>query len=238
LLSINQFAGSYRFDRLRLFRDQALRLTGAWITVLLTLATLAYLTQSTEVSPRGWMVAWFFAALAGMLLARALAAKRIAAWYRSGRLARRIAVVGAGEKGSKLVWYLQSLPAEDVTVVGIYDDRTARVPRDIAGVPISGSIEMLLEVSRRDALDMIVIALPGEAEERLSTMLRTLEGAPAEVKFCPDSIGTKLPKLGLDYVGDLGLINVTKPRNAGMRRMFERGEPPTPDGQGAAKPER
>ncbi len=238
LISANQFFGSYGFDRLRRFRDQAVRLTGAWLVVMLTLAGLAYLTRTTEVFPRSWAVTWFLAGLAGMLLARALAAGRIAAWHRDGRLARRIAVVGASEKGSKLVWYLQSLPAEDVTVVGIYDDRTSRVPHDIAGIPIFGNTSVLLENSRRDPPDMIIIALPGEAVERLRMVLRALEGAPAEIKFCPDSIGAGLPMLGLDYIGEVGLLNVTKPRSAGLRQTFESsGKRPKLDSQSATESE-
>jgi FlaA1/EpsC-like NDP-sugar epimerase len=238
LISANQFLGSYGFDRLRRFQRQAVRLAGAWILVMLTLAALAYLAQTTDAYPRSWAVTWFFTALAGMVLARALAAGRIAAWYRSGRLARRIAIIGAGEKGSKLVWYLQSLPAEDVTVVGIYDDRTSRAPHDIAGIPIFGNTGVLLETARRDPPDMIIIALPGEAVERLNMVLRALEGAPAEIKFCPDIIGAHLPMLGLDYIGELGLLNVTKPRTGGLRRTFESGATrPKLDSQGAAESE-
>lgn len=217
LLSANLVSGNYAFARLWRFRDQAGRLTVAWIAVICVLAALAYLTKTTGLFPQAWAVSWFFAALAGLLLARLFAASRAAAWYRDGRLARRIAVVGAGEKGSKLVWYLQSLPTQEVTVVGIYDDRTRRVPHDIAGIPILGNTGVLLETAHRDPPDMIIVALPGDAVERLNGVLRALEGAPAEIKFCPDTIGTQLPMLGLDYIGELGLLNVTKPRNAGLR---------------------
>lgn len=235
LLSANLVSGNYAFGRLWRFRDQAVRLTVAWIAVICALAALAYLTQTTDRFPHTWAVSWFFAALVGLLLARAFAASRAAAWYRDGRLARRVAVIGAGEKGSRLVWYLQSLPAQDVTVVGIYDDRTGRVPHDIAGIPVFGNTGVLLETARRDPPDMIIIALPGEAVERLNMMLRALEGAPAEIKFCPDTIGARLPMLGLDYIGELGLFNVTKPRNTGLRPTSESdGARPTADSQSAA----
>ncbi len=235
LLSVNQFSGNYAFGRLRRFRDQAVGLTSAWIAVMCALAALAYLTQTTDLFPHSWAVSWFFAALAGLLLARVFAAGRIATWYRGGRLARRVAVVGAGEKGSKLVWYLQSLPAQDVTVVGIYDDRTARVPHDIAGIPIFGNTDALLEAARRNPPDMIIVALPGDAVERLNIVLRALEGAPAEIKFCPDTIGARLPMLGLDYIGELGLLNITRPRNAGLRPTLDsNGTRPKADSQGAA----
>lgn len=220
LISANQLFGNYRFDRLRRFSAQAVKLSAAWILVMFTLAALAYLSHTSDAFPRAWAVAWFFTGLAGMLLVRILTTGRIAAWYSSGRLARRVAIVGAGEKGSKLVWYLQSLPDQDVTVVGIYDDRTSRVPRDIAGIPIFGNTDVLLATSRRDPPDMIIVALPGEAVERLNTVLRALESAPAEIKFCPDTIGARLPMLGLDYIGEVGLLNV-KPRGAGSRRAFE-----------------
>jgi hypothetical protein len=82
---------------------------------------------------------------------------------------------------------------------------------------------------------MIIIALPGDAVDRLNMVLRALEGAPAEIKLCPDTIGAQLPMLGLDYIGELGLLNITEPRNAGPRPTLEtNGTRRQPGSQGAA----
>jgi FlaA1/EpsC-like NDP-sugar epimerase len=193
-------------------RNEALRLAARWILAVLVLASLAYLTRTADLFPRSWSLAWFFGALALLLLIHALAGGIRAAT--GGRPARRIAIVGAGEKGSRLVWYLQSLPPGEVTVVGIYDDRTSRAPSDIAGVPVIGNVEALTEAARDNAPDVVIVALPGDATARLNEVLRALDGFPADIKFCPDSIGAELPMLGLDYIGSLGLLNVAKPRIA------------------------
>lgn len=215
LVGVNQGLGNYSVDRLRRFRDQALRLAAAWALVMLVLAALGYLTGTSELFARPWSITWLFLGYLGMLPARRLAANLVPSRHDSPRQARRIVVIGAGEKGAKLIWYLRSLPAEEVTVVGIYDDRAARAPQDIAGVPVLGNIETLLEAARRDPPDMIIIALPGEATDRLETVLRTLEGLPAEITFCPDSIGAALPKMGLQYIGELCLLTIIERRARG-----------------------
>ena len=74
-------------------------------------------------------------------------------------MARRVAVIGAGEFSREFIQRLRSEP-HAYTVVGLYDDRLSRIPAAQEGVRVRGSVRDLLERSREEQIDLIVIALP------------------------------------------------------------------------------
>ncbi len=68
-------------------------------------------------------------------------------------------MIGAGEFSREFIERLRSEP-HSYTVVGLYDDRLSRIPAVQDGVRVRGSVRDLLERSREEQIDLIVIALP------------------------------------------------------------------------------
>ncbi len=220
-LNANQVAGLYTFDGLRQFTAQVARLSASWGTVILLLVAASYVTKTSEYYSRVWSATWFFMGYAGMVLARVFAVRQMENWYEEGRLARRIAIVGAGEKGERLVAHLKTMATADIELVGIYDDRATRVAADIQGVPLRGKLDELVALTRREQIDEIIIALPGQAGDRLHHVLEQLRTVTVDVKLCPDTVGVHLPMLGIDYLGGLALLNIHRHALSGWNRIFK-----------------
>src|SRR5690606_31028624 len=96
-------------------------------------------------------------------------------WRRSGALTPNIVLVGATRRAETLI--REALARRDLNVLGIFDDRLARSPRAVAGVPVLGVADDLLTHRMTPYVDQVVLAIDPRAEARvreLNARLRTL----------------------------------------------------------------
>jgi Undecaprenyl-phosphate glucose phosphotransferase len=121
-------------------------------------------------------------------------------WTESGKLARRVAVIGAGEFSREFIERLRAEP-HAYTVVGLYDDRRSRIPGVQEGVRVRGTVRDLLERSREEQIDLIVIALPLRAVARISRILEQIGSAVADICLTTDFAGFRYKSSQLSSVG-------------------------------------
>ncbi len=175
-----------------------------WLAVALTAALARFLV--TGAVP--WTAAAVFA-LAGSLL-QPLSARLLARLERHlrarGRLLRRVAVVGAGEQGRRLVARLLGCP--DVRVVGVFDERGTRVPEVVCGLPVAGDLEALAERVRREEVDEVLIALPLGARGRIEAWLRRLRRLPVHVRLALDAGSDWLEPRRISALGPVPLLHL------------------------------
>ena len=81
---------------------------------------------------------WTGAACAGCGLLHLVAWAEMRQWSRSGRLKPNIVVVGATANAERLI--RATLARRDMHVLGVFDDRLARVPEAVEGVPVLGDV--------------------------------------------------------------------------------------------------
>jgi len=123
--------------------------------------------------------------LAAGLLPLRLIQSRIVAWIiDSGLLLRRAVVAGGGGNAARLIRGLAARPDSDVRLFGIFDDRgDARSPPQVLGIPKIGGYDDLIAFVRRSEIDMVIISLPLEAEDRINWLLARLKVLPVEVRL-------------------------------------------------------
>ena len=137
---------------------------------------------------REWPFLWLFSSAILLIASRWYLSRLLNRWSRAGRLARRVAVIGAGEFSREFIERLRSEPSL-YTVVGLYDDRLSRIPAVQDGVRVRGSVRDLLERSREEQIDQIVIALPLSAVSRISMILEQVGSAVADLCLTTDFVG-------------------------------------------------
>ncbi len=176
-------------------------------TAAIALGILALADQlTTEVE--AWLLMWLAGGLLLLSLARAALALQIGAWNRSGRLCPNVVVVGAGAVGQKLLRHLNTRAAHHAHVLGVYDDRLARLPQSCMGHPILGNVDDLVRDAREKAIDLVILALPLSADRRLLELTEKLRRVAVDVCVCPDLFGFQLaPSQGVE-LGGLPLLGV------------------------------
>ncbi len=130
--------------------------------------------------------------MTGMYLIRFASHHVLSNWAQSGRLCRSVAVIGAGESGQRLIDELDRKGGDEFRVAGVFDDRRTRVPTEIMGHALHGNIESAVSFVRRHSIELIVIALPLHAEERILDIVRRLRLLPVEITVSLDLVGSRL----------------------------------------------
>ncbi len=209
LLSLNlfQIAGLYTFSNLGNLFIQATRLGFAWGGVAIAMLLLGFATKTLQDFSILWVGSWFVLGYVGLLATRVSLIFQLQSWQQSGKLVRRIIVLGGGDHGRRFAEHLQRCDGS-VKLMGIFDDRAERVPELVAGVPVRGTIDDVRAFVRDNWVDQIVIALPWGAEERLLSWVKKIRDLPVDVRLCPDVIGYHLPDRKVSHVAGLPLLNV------------------------------
>ena len=220
LFSVGQVAGLYRFETITRFPQQLGAASLVLSIVMASLAMTGYLTKTADIFSRLWLVTWFFIAYAGIIIIRVFVLRRIEAWRAKGGLQRRVAVVGAGEKGRRLIRHLQSAPDENLNLVGVFDNELSSVDT-IEGVPMRGTVSDLVADANKLDIDEIVVALPGDAHQKLAYVMKELHTVPADVTLCPDTIGLTMPILGIEEINGLGLLRIYRRPISGWNRVLK-----------------
>ncbi|TLU74123.1 undecaprenyl-phosphate glucose phosphotransferase [Lichenicoccus roseus] len=142
---------------------------------------------------RSWPFVWGLVAACALGLSRLPLIRLLGRWSRDGRLARKVAIVGAGEHSRVFMERLREEPGA-YQVVGLYDDRMSRLPDVPLDVPLRGTVADLVQQSREEPVDVIVVALPLNAAERIKSIMEQLSSTVADIVLTTD-----LPRLGFDY---------------------------------------
>jgi Undecaprenyl-phosphate glucose phosphotransferase len=137
----------------------------------------------TTVAPAPFWI-WFVASFAMLYALHALWWAMVRRWRAKGRLTPNIVVVGANQNAERLV--AAAMQSGETAVLGVFDDRVGRSARDVAGVPVLGDIQALLDHRIMPYVDRVVIAVPQNAQARVRQLIEQLAVLPNEVMLLID----------------------------------------------------
>jgi Undecaprenyl-phosphate glucose phosphotransferase len=217
----------YNVAAFRTHVHQLSRLTLAWTLVFLLAFAVSFFGKLDVFYSRVWAAAWFAAGLAGLYAGRLALTALVRRWARNGRLIRRVVVVGGGREGESLLQALGSETDSDARVLGVFDDRTGdRSPAIVAGVPKLGTVHDLISFIRLTRVDLVLVAMPLTAEERVLEMVRKLWVLPVDVRLAAHMNRLRFRPRAYSYLGNLPVLDIfDKPIadwNMVMKTLFDR----------------
>lgn len=212
------------YNRERISREpmQLQRLGVGLLSLVFFTLAVGYLTKTSVEFSRIWVSIW------GLLAILFLVAIRIALWAKHqqwqarGWLSRRIAVVGAGTQGQRVVRYFAESANPSLVLIGVFDDRRTRVPNQIGDSPVRGTVDDLLEIVGSERVDEIIVALPWSAEGRLLELLQKLRAAPTHVRLSPGAIAFRFPNRRADAIEGVGMLSVYERSPSNWSRVIKR----------------
>ncbi|HZB91387.1 MAG TPA: undecaprenyl-phosphate glucose phosphotransferase, partial [Stellaceae bacterium] len=203
-----QRLNGYELKRLAALRWQATRIAAIWGATVAAMLLVAFATKASTIYSRGWALSWVALSFGFLLLERGALDLAIRRWTRRGRLARNIAVVGAGAPGEQLIDKLQRSNDASINLLGIFDDRRTRVAPEIGGITVMGTTDDLLRFAREVPLDEVIVALPLNAEQRLKTLFLKLRQLPADLRLSAEPIADAFPILGVSALGGVPMLEI------------------------------
>ena len=205
--------GAYRQDALLSLAAQVRLSLASLVVGVFCMVAYLFALHPGHLHVRAWPAAWAVAGAALITLARVGETRLVRGWTATGRLARKVAVVGASDFSGEFIRRLQE-EAHAYRVVGLYDDRHTRVPSSQAGVEVLGTVRDLLDRSKRETIDVIVVALPLSAVDRIASVLDQLGPAVADICLTTDTAGVRFSS---QQFGELGRNPVVSIREAPLK---------------------
>jgi Undecaprenyl-phosphate glucose phosphotransferase len=193
-------ANAYTLQSLHSLGKQVILLPKPLLLATGSVIVCVFLMGDDSHPVRSWPFVWLGLGFVLLMTSRAILSRLLRHWMEGGRLARRVAVIGAGELSREFINRLRSEPYA-YTIVGLYDDRMSRIPATQDGVDVRGTVQDLLERSRQEQVDVIVIALPLSAADRISVILEQVRSTVADVCLTTDLAGLRFSSGQISTVG-------------------------------------
>lgn len=144
----------------------------------------------------------------------------VARWRRTGALTPNIVLVGATRHAEALI--RDSLERRDINVLGVFDDRLARSPENVVGVPVLGDAEALMTHRMTPYVDRIVLAIDPKAEKRVRELNARLSSLPNEVTLLVDPSDAGERSAALDRLARAPLASLDGPVDDDRRAFNKR----------------
>ena len=203
-----QLADTYQIPSLRGATRTAKRVFTAWTIGFAATLPALYL-EETVFFPTGAVIAWFVIGAGFLFIERQFTAFAIRNWARNGVMERRAVIVGGGEPAKQFVRQLEAQPDNDIRICGIFDDRSNdRSPTVVAGYPKLGTFAELVEFARLARIDMLIIALPASAEQRILQLLRKLWVLPVDIRLAAHANRLRFRPRSYSHVGAVPMFDI------------------------------
>ena len=167
---------------------------------------------------RAWPLAWAGTAAILIGASRIPLTRLLAHWASHGRLARKIAVVGLGDFSREFIERLRTEPGK-YQIVGIYDDRMSRLPSSQLGIEVRGTVDDLIARSRVEPVDIIVIALPLTAADRIHAILNQLGSTVADIVLTTGLAGLQFSPSQFEGIGRNPVVSMRETPLKDWRRL-------------------
>jgi len=202
------------------------RAAGLWTAVFGCFTLVLFFLKMGEDFSRVWLASWYLAGLASLTISRVVLTRAVRSWTAAGILERRAVLVGGGPEAVELIRALRDEPANDIRICGIFDDRgDDRVPALAEGYPRLGRIDELLEFGRQAEIDMLIVALPITAEERLVQLLQRLWVLPVDIRLSARTTKLRFRPRSYSFIGSVPFLDLfDKPIadwDALIKRVFD-----------------
>jgi Undecaprenyl-phosphate glucose phosphotransferase len=200
---------AYTIRALSFAPRQAVELALALMMSLAGLIVCSALLDAYSPAERNWLLYWFLSAWSLCVLARFAVAGRLARWASEGRLARRALIVGGGDAANELIKHLDRTASAAIQILGLFDDRDGvRSPENVGPYYKLGRFDDLVNFCREQRVDLLIIALPGAAEDRILHILKELWVLPLDVRIAASGSKLKLRSRVYNYIGDVPFLPI------------------------------
>lgn len=209
LVASYELLGLYTLRVFSTFVSKLPEMVLGWSVAFAALVAAIFFLKIGHDISRVWLATWFTAGILALFAERLAAAWVIRGWAKGGRLYQRAVIYGTGHVTEDVIAKLEADTESIVRIAGIFDDRTDdRAPHQIAGYPRLGGLTELIAMSRVTRLDLVIIALPLAAEDRLASVVRRISILPADIKMPARATALRFSPRTYSHVGTVAMIDL------------------------------
>ena len=208
----NIFRGEYRLPNFFTFKPHGRRTIQLWNVTLICLLMLGFLTRISVDYSRGWIVLFYIATLAGLMVQRFIIV-RVTALARAAGLvsAQRIFLIGTGAHVGAFVsryepWML------GINIVGcrFLTPVASTAPAETRRAALDRDLAEAIASVRGLQPDAIYLMMPWSATETIEHCAETFLTLPVEIHLGPEQILHRFDEVELSKLGPLASLQLTR----------------------------
>jgi Undecaprenyl-phosphate glucose phosphotransferase len=204
-----QVADAYQIPALRAPHHFLHRILLSWVAAFAVMTGSLLPFDVRHIYSLRLLGVWLVAGAVLLVVARLLFSWGVRHWARNGIMERRAVIVGGGEPAKELIRTLEHQVDNDIRICGIFDDRgEKRSPVMIAGYPKLGTVAELVEFARVARIDMLIIALPVTAEDRILQLLKKLWVLPVDIRLAAHANKLRFRPRAYSHVGAVPMLDI------------------------------
>ncbi len=143
---------------------------------------------------------------------------------RDGMNSRAAAIIGTTSSGMALAEAINSNPQQGIRLLGFFDDRTPdRLDPAFRG-ELLGNVDDAIRLAQSNQLDMIYIAMPMRAEERINDILERCADTTANVHIIPNFFMYRVLHARWHEVGPVQTLSIYDTPLNGLGQWLKRLE--------------
>jgi Undecaprenyl-phosphate glucose phosphotransferase len=147
--------------------------------------------------------------------------------WRAGIGLKRILIAGSGDLGRMVADKILEHRELGYQVVGFVDDRAAGDHLGYRGLPLLGTLEETAEITSRESIDHLYVALPPEEHMKMLQLLESTSREMVDVKVVPDLLQVIALRARLEDLDGVPIINVNdvplQGLNSAVKRLIDIG---------------
>lgn len=224
LSDLGQVYGSWRGERIR---EELRKIGGIWAISFVSVFLSEYFFINLPGLEDSVMLQWFAVVLVLLCGYRVLLRIGLNALRRKGFNTRSVAIAGAGPLGQRLANNLASAPWMGLDLLGFFDDKRrdpVRLANSKIRLPVSGSLDTLVEQARAGQIDRIYITLPMRSEARIKWLVDELSDTTTSVYIVPDVFVFELLHARSQNINGVPTISIFDSPMTGANTVIKRLE--------------
>ncbi len=205
------FAGAYARPALRNPARSLKAVVIGGVAAIASTLVLAFMLHRLHEVSRFWVALTWLVSGLSVTTVHLLVTGFVGRLMRAGYLRERIALVGTGPRAEQALTKLRATKSPTVDVVGVFDDRSSRIPQTFSADDLRGNTDSLITAIRANEVDRVVLTLPWTAEERIIQLVTKLRQTPVRVDLIPHNVIWGFP-LDTDRIQDVPIVTVANHR--------------------------
>jgi Undecaprenyl-phosphate glucose phosphotransferase len=142
--------------------------------------------------------------------------------WRAGVGLKRILIAGSGELGRLVADKILEHRELGYQIVGFVDDRAAGDHLGYRGLPLLGTIEEAPEISTRESIDHLYVALPPEQHVQMLELIESTSREMVDVKVVPDLLQVIALRARLEDLDGVPVISINDVPLQGFNSLVKR----------------
>jgi len=142
--------------------------------------------------------------------------------WRAGIGLKRILIAGSGDLGRLVADKILEHRELGYQIVGFVDDRASGDHLGYRGLPLLGTIGEAAEITAREGVDHLYVALPPEQHVRMLELLESTSREIVDVKVVPDLLQVIALRARLEDLDGVPVININDIPLQGFNSMLKR----------------